>query len=703
MNLRTWKRDPCGGPAPAALAAAVAIAFVLAAASAAFAQDELAVRISPDRAHTVPGGEIVFTATAYGAGGGVVAADVVWSVIPPRAGVVVGDGRFVAAQATGRAIVRAVAAYGGAVGAGHAVVEVGAEPPARLAVSIDPRSAAVGTGEALRFRAVVTDPVTGNAVDAAVRWVVVPDRMGTIDAEGLFTAGSEETAGRVAARATHDGREGVGDASVVVGSPPGAGARVSVVPPHAFLEPGEELAFDAVVTNAQGDPIEADVTWVVMPARLGVVSGSGLFTAGPDEGAGRVVATVSTTEGPARGFASLEIRNPGPAGVRVRVRPREAVVMTGGDVQFEATAFGPDGVPLDVPIDWAVRPNWIGSVDGNGLFTASEDMPEPSANGGWMGAVIASVETHAGLASDAARVIVRDGGPVLKFRVYPHSPVVAPGQDIQFEGTVIGAEDPIDWTTEWAVFPEDLGTITPDGLFTANPVYGDASSADFGPHEGVVAARAMLEDGSTLADRAHVRVRIPGHPVQVKVRPAFAVVPPGESMEFDALVLGPNGEEIALPVTWHVTPNHLGHVSAGGTFTAADLHVEPDSWQRPRGTIVAEVRVAGGKVFRGAAVVVIDLPDPEVTVRVSPKSVTLSEGDTFQFLAEAFTSDGTPIELDVEWRVSDTLIGDVDGGGLFTAATQVPQGHSRRTTVIVGGLYNGRVYWDFATVRLSGN
>jgi hypothetical protein len=692
-----------GRPIAVTLAVVLAVACVLAPATAARAADELAVRVSPERAHVAPGGAFTFSAAVYGPGGEAIDANVAWSVIPPRIGSIGGDGRFEAGGVAGRAIVRAIAAYGDATGTGHAVVEVGAEPPARLDVTIDPSSAAVDPGGVQQFDVRVTDPQSGDEVEGDVRWVVIPERFGTIDGDGLFTAATDEGSGRVAARVTAGDREGVGDAVVVVGSPPGPGVRVSVVPPQTLLAPGEGLEFEAIVTDQAGDPIDADVRWSVMPTRLGVVDATGMFTAGPDEGVGRIVASVATSEGPARGFAHVEVRRAGPAGVRIRVRPREAAVTLGGDVQFEALVVGPDGDPLDVPVDWTVRPAWIGEIDQDGLFTAADEISEPSANGTWIGAVVAAVETHAGVASDAARVIVRDAGPSLRLRIHPHRTVVAPGQEVQFETRVIGAGEPIEWTTEWAVFPGDLGTITPDGLFTANPVFGDASSSDFGPHEGIVGARATLPDGSTLTDRAHVRVRIPGQPVQIRVVPAFAIVPPGESMAFDAVVIGPNNEEVDLPVRWHVRPDHLGVISPEGVFTASDVHIEPGSWQRPKGTIVAEIRLPGGQVFRGIAIVVIDLADPEVAVRVSPKSVTIAQGDAFQFHAEVFENDGTPVELDLEWRVADPVLGTVDDSGLFTAASSIPQGHSRRTTVVAGGLYNGRLYWDFATVRVMEN
>jgi hypothetical protein len=663
--------------------------------------EELRVDVSPARAHAAPDGSAEFAAAVYGSDGDEVDAVITWSVLPPSMGKIGADGLFEAAGVPGRAIVRAAAAHGAATGTGHAVVEVGSQPPSRLAVSVDPSRAVLAPGEQTGFEASVTDPLTGDEVDAEISWVVIPERLGSIDESGVFVAGPDEASGRVAARATYDGREGVGDAGIVIGSPPGPGIQITVVPGRALLRPGEESEFEAVVTDAAGNPVDADVEWSALPTRLGVVDASGLFTAGPDIGAGRLVATVPTTEGPARGFAGIEIRHAGPAGVRVRIRPSEAGVVPGGDVQFEAVVVGPGGDPLDVPVQWSVRPSWIGTIDADGLFIASEEMEEPAANGGWIGAVTASIETNEGTASDAARVMVRDPGSTLRVRIHPHRPVLAPGEQLQFEARVIGTGEPSDWTTEWAVFPGDLGTITPDGLLTANPAFGDPASGEFGPHEGVVGAQITLPDGSVLADRAHVRITTPGQPVRVHVTPSFAIVPPGESVAFEAVVFGPDGDAVEIPVVWRVTPAHIGTISSDGVFTASDLAIEPNSWQRPRGQVVAEVRAAGGQTFRGAAVVVIDLPNPEATVRISPKSVEVHEGESSQFHADARLADGTPVEIAFEWRVTDPALGDVTQDGVFTATETVPPGQSRRTTVVVGGMYGGRLYWDFATVRVT--
>lgn len=700
QNRKRRRGDARGRWSAALVVVVLASGAVLIGVSAGRAADVLAVDVSPAQAYLRPGTEVRFTAVVSGAEGEAVAADLAWSLIPPRLGWIEDDGTLLASDVPGRGIVRVVARSGGLSGSGHAAIEVGTEPPRRLSVVVTPPGAVAPLGGEVQFEAAVTDPASGAALDAELRWVVMPQAIGTVSDAGLFTAGADAGSGRVAARAAYEGREGVGDAGIVVGTPEHADLRVTVNPPRALLRPGDEIIFEAAVVNANGEPVQVAVEWSAVPRTLGVITDDGLFTAGPDEMDGRVVATVMTAGGPARGFAAVEVRRPGPAGLRVHIRPREAAVSPGGDVQFEAVVLGPDNEPLDVPVDWQVRPEWLGVITPDGFFTAAEEFSEPASTGGWRGAVTASVTTSEGTASDAARVFVRKTGQAVRLRILPPRPVVAPGEEVQFEAEVVGAGDPIGWTTEWAVFPPDLGTITPDGLFTANPAYGDPSSPEFGPHEGAVGARATLDDGTTLSDLAHVLVRIPGSPVRVLVEPRVAVVPPTESVQFEAVVLGPDGEPVDVPVTWGVAPARIGTITQDGLFTASEDAGEPGSWQRPTGRVTAEVVLGAGRVFRGAAVVVVDVPNPEIVVRVAPRDVTLRPGASQQFEAVVFQN-GSPVSLPVEWRVVDPVVGTITPDGLFTATSLVPPGQTRQTRVVASVTHGGQVYGDAAVVRVT--
>jgi hypothetical protein len=692
---------PARALATVAVCAAIAALLAASGAGPAAAADALTVAVSPAEAYLRPGQEVRFVASVTDARGRQVQADLAWSVIPARLGWIQSDGSLVAMDAEGRGIVRVVAQHGTASGSGHAVIDVGVRPPRRLSVVVTPAEAVAQPGGEVQFAAAATDPASGAPVSADLRWVVVPDALGTVTANGLFTAGASPGSGRVAARAVSGDREGVGDAGVVVGVPGDAALTVTVDPSTALLRPGDEVQFAASVTDAGGQPVETPVQWSVVPRALGAVSAAGVFTAGPHAMDGRVVATAMAADGPARGFAAIEVRRPGPAGVRVHVRPREAAVPPGGDVQFEAVVLGPDGEVVDVTVDWQARPAWIGSIAADGFFTAAEEFSEPASGGGWRGTVTASVTTTAGTASDAAGVFVRAEGQGARLRIVPPHPVVAPGQDIQFDTEMVGAGDPIGWTTEWAIFPPDLGTITPDGLFTANPVFGDPASPLFGPHEGAVGARATLDDGTTLSDLAHVLVRLQGVQVRVAVQPRFAVVRPGGSAQFGAVAYGPDGQPLDVPVRWSVLPPRIGTVTQDGLFTASSDPGDPGSWQRPQGSVVAEVVLGGGRVFRGAAVVVVDVPHPQVVVRISPREATLRPGQTQQFEATVVDQDGEPLALPVQWRVLNAGVGTIGSGGLFTATTAVLPGQTRETRVVASVEQGGQTYWDAAQARVT--
>ncbi len=669
-------------------------ALVLLALSAA-AGAELRVDVSPGRAYTLPGGEARFAAEVRD-DGQVVDATVTWSLIGAGIGSIEQSGLFTAGSTPGRGIVRAVARLGDEQASGHAVIEVGAEAPQRLSVRVEPERTVLEVGEEARFEAVVTDPVSGDLVDADISWVVIPEDLGTIDEAGLFTAASAGP-GRVAARASSDGRGGVGNASVVVGTAWEADIQVRVTPVRAVVGPGGGKVFEAAVVDAAGRPVDADVEWDVLPRGIGTIDDAGRFIGGPEASAGRVVASVPTETGVERGLANVEVRPHGPGGVAVRVRPREAALPPGGDVMFQAMVVGPGGEDLTVPVEWTVNPSWLGTISQDGFFVAAETFPEPSVNGFWTGTVVASIE---GIAGDAARVVIHEQGGAYRLRIAPPRAVVFPGVEFQFETDIVGAGDPGAWSVEWAVFPDDLGTISPDGVFSANPAFADPASGLFGPREGVVAARATLQSGGVLTARAHVSVRLPGLPVRIDVRPALAIVPPGGSRQFEARVIGPDGDATELPVRWSVTPASIGTVTSDGLFTAADVVIDPDQWQRPHGRVIAEARLGNGAVYRGAGTVVLDLPDPEAVVRVSPKAVTLDPGESVAFSADVTTVDGAPLDIQVLWRVGNEAVGTVAPDGLFTAAMDIAPGQERQTAVTAGVEYEGRVYWDVATVRV---
>jgi hypothetical protein len=160
----------------------------------------------------------------------------------------------------------------------------GPDPRPVQQVIVTPEGRTVQAGATLQFqaRAVLAD---GDTTTRAVTWGATG---GTITTGGLFTAGSTAGAFRVAARAAN----GVADTVTVNVAVPSTNPTllaVVVAPETATVAAGGAVQFAASGRMSNGTAQPVAVTWT---ATGGVVSGTGLYTAGALPGSGfRVIAT----------------------------------------------------------------------------------------------------------------------------------------------------------------------------------------------------------------------------------------------------------------------------------------------------------------------------------------------------------------------------------------------------------------------------
>lgn len=150
-------------------------------------------------------------------------------------------------------------------------------------VLVTPEGPTVQAGASLQFQArtVLTD---GDTTTESVTWSATG---GVITAGGLFTAGQTAGAFRVAARA----QNGVADTvtvNVAVSSPNPTLVAVVITPATATVAAGGTAQFSAVGRLSNGTNQTVGITWT---ATGGVVSGTGLYTAGPTVGDWQVIAT----------------------------------------------------------------------------------------------------------------------------------------------------------------------------------------------------------------------------------------------------------------------------------------------------------------------------------------------------------------------------------------------------------------------------
>ncbi|MBE3550576.1 MAG: phosphodiester glycosidase family protein [Brockia lithotrophica] len=147
--------------------------------------------------------------------------------------------------------------------------------------------------------------------------------------------------------------------------------RVVLDPKEVVLYTGSEQRFDVKVADAVGHPLRPDLFRVQWRTEgdVGRVDEAGVFHAGARPGEGEVVARIEGAEGRARvrvvdRVAELRIREQGPIAVE-----------NGARKTFHLEAFDDAGRPVvigNAAAAWRVEGE-IGSVDGEGVFTARTD------------------------------------------------------------------------------------------------------------------------------------------------------------------------------------------------------------------------------------------------------------------------------------------------------------------------------------------
>lgn len=439
----------------------------------------LTVKVTPVRAVIRTGEASSFHALAFDAQNSEIpGAAISWTVVPAELGDIDPNGVFTARN-PGEGRIVALASLPGSKGLGQARVSiVTAERPQRLAVELAPKRARAGMGGTVQFTAVISDQ-DGRPVEASLRFTVEPPALGTIDANGTFTAGAKPGTGIVRVIASRDKSIGSDRALLTVG----AQAKrwvVRLTPRRAELRAGETVQFSAEAFDQDGNQAAPPSwQWRVIPERLGTITPGGLFTAGDRAITGRIVARLPSGYGQGSDAAAVRIRPGAPN--QVRVDPPKALVRPGETQQFTATVTGPDGAPrADARVVWKVYPPGTGTITPNGLFTAASN-PR-------LGVVIAAVPPDQGGGKGIAGIVVSN----YYVRIEGPRPHHISSADPPYAFTAVvrdGGGNPVSGVVfQWSrmSISGNFGTIDQvTGMFTA----GQPLAAQV---EGMVYVKAML-------------------------------------------------------------------------------------------------------------------------------------------------------------------------------------------------------------------
>jgi len=522
-------------------------------------------------------------------------------------------------------------------------------------IDVAPATATLGArGATQSFTATARDAAGDPVADVLFTWASGDAGIATVDpATGLATAVAN---GTTTIQATAG--DASGSATLTVAQ---AATTIEVTPASVTLTAlGATQQFNAIVRDANGNPVDAAVAWSTSDAAVASVD--------PTTGLATAVATgeaiITAQAGGLTTTAQLLVA---PGGLTVEITPTSATLTAlGATQQFTAVARDGNGAVLsDATVVWATRDPTVLSADQTGLATAAGE------GSSW---IVAAV----GDAADSAQVLVAVATTV----------EVAPATAML---TAFGATQPFTATARdaaGAVIPGATfaWTSTDPAIASIDPAVGLATAVT----NGTVAITASTGNASGTASLTVTQAVA-----------AIAVAPPNVTLaavdatrQFAATALDANGNTVTRPVTFSWTSTDPGVVTvdpASGLATAI-----------ANGTVGILAEAEG---VTGGANLTVD--QVVVAVVVAPASTTLDAlGATQQLTATGSDANGYQVaDATFAWVSSDPAVASVDAAtGLVTAIgagdaviTATADGQSGTATVTV----DLATYANWATITAA--
>ena len=463
-------------------------------------------------------------------------------------------------------------------------------------VDVSPPAASVPVGGTLAFTATATDRFGNSIPNATFSWSVT-GVTSTVDATGVFTAGTAIGSGTVVA--TFGGVEGAASVEVI----PGGIASLAVTPSPVSATVATSMILRAEGYDAYGNAVGGlTYNW---SASIGDITRmppggeSAVFDAGFLAGSG----TVTASSGGVSVTVPVTVW-PGPVSW-VLVAPGSAAVLVGGAVSFTATAtdlFG-NAIP-NATLAWSVT-GVTGTIDPSGRFTAGTAVGS--------GTVVAA---FGGVEGTATIEIIP--GPLGTIQITP-SPIavsVAASAFLLAEGFDAYGNVLSGLTYEWSSTIGSVSLAFPGGEMAL-------LDTGFVAGSGVI----TVTSGSVTVN---VPVTVaPGAVSELLVAPDPAAVEAGGTVAFTATATDLFGNVLTgLALVWSASPS-AGTITPSGLLTAATA------------VGAGNVTVSSGVASRTVAVTV--LPGPPAMLAVNPDPLTLAAGSSAILTAQVRDAYGNAI------------------------------------------------------------
>ena len=564
---------------------------------------------------------------------------------------------------------------------------------------INPSTASVEEGGSQQFTYRAEDQ-DHNPIKVRSSWSMNKSDAGTINSSGNFTAsnipGTYTNAVKLSAGALST------YARVIVYKtdtpPPVDNPKLTYLyinPSTASVEEGGSQQFTYRAEDQDHNPIKVRSSWSMNKSDAGTINSSGNFTASNIPGT--YTNAVKLSAGALSTYARVIVyKTPviQPVLNRVEVVPSSIVLDQSSSYQFNARAYDQDNNLLTsgVSYSWAVVNNG-GTIASNGTFSAG------SNDGTFADTVRVRATMNSNIVYDYATVIVNpiiiqatldrveildtnnnaltsfniDEGASKQFRAVAYD---TDGRDVTTTTDLI-------WDTN-----SSAGIINSNGYFTASSnagFYSEAISLT-GTHKG----QTKLDTVSALINE----IQIPTTLNRVEVVPSSIVLDQSSSYQFNARAYDQDNNLLTSGVSysWAVV-NNGGTIASNGTFSAGSNDGTFADTVRVRATMNSNI------VYDYATVIVnpIIIQATLDRVEILPSSISLSPYQVFDFDAQAYDTNNSPIfnDLTYSWNVISGP-GTVNENGLFESSS------NGIATIQVLASAGGIHRYDTATVNIGG-
>jgi len=582
------------------------------------------IEVTPSKAALAVGETQQFTATALDQfGSKMTGVAVTWTSGDEAIGTIGADGVFTA-KAAGTTTITATA---GSI-TRSATVTVTAEAPVLAEIAITPAAATIRVGETRGFATVCSDASGNTMPGVPVAWSCNDETVGTIGADGVFTA---LAAGSATITASADGVYGT--AAVTVTDEDLVPQSIAITPTAATLAVNETGQFTATALDQFGNELpEVAVTWTSSNTTVGTIDESGIFTA-LAEGS----ATVTATAGGISGTATVTVSADAPVLAEIEIAPATATLTVGETRGFATVCSDASGNTMPgVPVVWSCSNETVGTVGADGIFTAlaAGSATLTATAGGIAGTATVTVSADAEDPVDPVLGSLKVTPLRATLEVEDTQKFIVTGYDQN--GNAMPAGE-VTWTSS----NETIGTISADGIFTALAAGTTTLTATAGEVSGTAVATVIAAEPALA---------------KLAVSPSAAILGAGETRQFDVVAFDRFGAIVPdAAVTWTSSDPGVGTVDASGLFTAL-----------AEGTTTL---TATGDGATGTATVTVTPNEPVLSrIAVTPPAITMHAGDAETFAATAYDQYGTVMpEVKVAWASSEPAVGTIGADGHFTA------------------------------------